>query len=192
MPTRQEQRRVNAVVALFSAAFGGLMVFSYVLIAVGDGMLVPKAHLIADFRDAGSIGENTAVQLAGKQIGKVVDVSFISQRYPCNPQTEDYGHPYQGRTNDCEPWMFCAQDGSDPTQGACSELEVYSGHFNDYTGCDSQASCDADQVCITQAFRQRYHGVKWWGPAGWCVRFEGAAAGRPGRKPDGGWPGAQR
>lgn len=175
MPTRQEQRRVNAMVALFSVAFGGLMTFSYVLIAIGDGMLVPKANLIADFRDAGSIGENTAVQLAGKQIGKVVDVAFISQRYPCNPQTEDYGHPYQGRTDDCEPWMFCAADGPNPTQGACAELEVYSGHFNDYTGCGGQASCAADQVCITQTFRQRYRGVRWWGPAGWCVRFEASS-----------------
>jgi ABC-type transporter Mla subunit MlaD len=172
VPTRQEQRRVNAVVALFSAALGGLMVLSYVIIAIGDGMLVPKAHLIADFRDAGSIGENTAVQLAGKQIGKVVDVAFISQRYPCNPQTEDYGHPYQGRTDDCEPWMFCAQEGLDPTQGVCAELEVYSGHFNDYTGCGGQAGCDADQVCVTQVFRQRYRGVRWWGPLGWCVPYE--------------------
>jgi ABC-type transporter Mla subunit MlaD len=172
MASRQEQRRVNAVVAVFALALGGLMVFSYVLIAIGEGMLVPKAHLVADFRDAGSIGENTAVQLAGKQIGKVVDVSFISLRYPCNPQTEDFGHEYQGRTNDCEPWMFCTADGPNPTQGVCAELEVYSGRSGDYQGCDSQASCADDHVCVTQAFRQRYRGVRWWGQAGWCVRFD--------------------
>lgn len=172
MPTREEQRRVNAIVALFSLALGGLMVLSYVIIAIGEGMLVPKAHLIADFRDAGSIGENTVVQLAGKQIGKVVGVAFINQRYLCNPQTEDYGHAYQGRTDDCEPWMFCAQEGDDPTKGVCAELEVYSGHYSDYTGCGGQASCGAGQVCVTQAFRQRYRGVRWWGPAGWCVDYE--------------------
>ncbi|MFO7565687.1 MAG: hypothetical protein R6X02_23795 [Enhygromyxa sp.] len=172
MPSREEQRRVNAVVALFSLSFGGLMVFSYVLIAISEGMLVPKAHLIADFRDAGNIGKDTEVQLAGKKIGKVVDVAFITQRYPCNPLTEDFGHAYQGRTDDCEPWMFCAPDGPDPTQGVCAELEVYSGHPSDYQGCGGQASCESDQVCVTQAFRQRYRGVRWWGQAGWCVRFD--------------------
>ncbi len=172
MPTRQEQRRVNAMVALFSLSFGGLMVLSYVVVAISEGLLVPKAHLIADFRDAGSIGKDTEVQLAGKQIGKVLDVEFISQRYPCNPLTEDFGHDYQGRTDDCEPWMFCAPDGDNPNQGVCAELEVYSGHPSDYLGCGGQASCEPGQVCVTQAFRQRYRGVRWWGQAGWCVAFD--------------------
>jgi ABC-type transporter Mla subunit MlaD len=172
VPSRQEQRRVNAVVALFSLSFGGLMVLSYVHIAISEGLLVPKAHLIADFRDAGSIHRDTEIQLAGKKIGKVVDVEFITQRYPCNPLTEDFGHVYQGRTDDCEPWMFCAPDGPDPSQGVCAELEVYSGHPSDYQGCGGQASCESDQVCVTQAFRQRYRDVRWWGQAGWCVRFD--------------------
>lgn len=172
MPSRQEQRRVNAMVALFSLSFGGLMALSYVIIAISDGLLVPKSHLIADFRDAGSIGEGTEIQLAGKKIGKVVDVAFITERYPCNPQTEDFGHAYQGRTDDCEPWMFCAPDGPEPGRGVCAELEVYSGHPSDYQGCGGQASCASDQVCVTQAFRQRYRGVRWWGQAGWCVRFD--------------------
>ncbi len=172
MPTRREQRRVNAMVALFSLSFGGLMVLSYVVVAISEGLLVPKAHLVADFRDAGSIGKDTEIQLAGKQIGKVVDVAFITQRYPCNPLTEDFGHPYQGRTDDCEPWMFCAADGPDPSQGVCAELEVYSGRPSDYQGCGGQAGCEAGQVCVTQAFRQRYRGVRWWGQAGWCVGFD--------------------
>ena len=142
MPTRQEQRRVNAAVALFSLALGSLMVASYVIVAMSEGMLVPKSHLMADFRDAGSIAENTAIQLAGKQIGKVVDVQFITQSYPCDPQTEDFGHPYQGRTDDCEPWMFCAQDGADPIAGLCAELEEYSGHPSDYQACAVPDSCE--------------------------------------------------
>jgi ABC-type transporter Mla subunit MlaD len=172
VPTRQEQRRVNAVVALFSLAFGGVMVLSYVVVAISEGMLVPKTHLIADFRDAGDIGKDTGVQLAGKNIGKVVDVQFMSMRYPCNPLTEDFGHAYQGRTDDCEPWMFCAPDGPDPSQGVCAELEEYSGRPNDYQGCEGQASCESGQVCVTQAFRQRYRDVRWWGQAGWCVAFD--------------------
>jgi ABC-type transporter Mla subunit MlaD len=172
VPSRQEQRRVNAKVALFSLSFGGLMVLSYVVVAISEGLLVPKAHLIADFRNASAIGKDTEIQLAGKQIGKVIDVAFTSERYPCNPLTEDFGHRYQGRTDDCEPWMFCAQDGSDPSQGACAELEVYSGNPSDYQGCGGASGCDPGQVCVTQAFRQRYRNVRWWGQAGWCVEFD--------------------
>lgn len=171
MPSRQQQRRVNAAVALFSLAFGSVMAVSYVVIAMSEGLLVPKAHLTADFRDAGSIGRHTEVQLAGRLIGKVVDIQFITHQYPCNPQTEDFGHPYQGRSDDCEPSMFCAQVGASPTEGFCSELEEYSGHPSDYQGCDSQAACAADQVCVTRSFRQRYRDVRWWGQAGWCVNF---------------------
>lgn len=172
MPTREQQRRVNTAVTLFCLSFGGVMVTSFVMIALSNGLLVPKAHLVADFRDAGSIGRDTEIQLAGKLIGKVIDVEFITNRYPCNPETEDFGHPYQGRSDDCEPWMFCAQDGADPQQGVCAELEVFSGRPSDYQGCDGPSSCAADQVCVTRAFRQRYRDVRWWGQAGWCVHFD--------------------
>jgi ABC-type transporter Mla subunit MlaD len=172
MPTREQQRRVNTAVTLFCLWFGGVMTVSFVKIAMSNGLLVPKAHLIADFRDAGSIGRDTEIQLAGKSIGKVVDVEFITNRYPCNPDTEDFGHPYQGRSDDCEPWMFCAPNGAGPKAGVCAELEVFSGRPSDYEGCDGPSSCDADQVCVTRAFRQRYRDVRWWGQAGWCVNFD--------------------
>lgn len=172
MPTREQQRRVNTAVTLFCLSFGGVMAISFVKILLGNGLLVPKVHLVADFRDAGSIGRDTEVQLAGKLIGKVVDVEFITNRYPCNPKTEDFGHPYQGRSDDCEPWMFCARDGTDPGLGVCAELEEFSGRPGDYQGCDGPSSCADDQVCVTRAFRQRYRDVRWWGQAGWCVTFD--------------------
>ncbi|MCA9700340.1 MAG: hypothetical protein KC431_22630, partial [Myxococcales bacterium] len=28
-----------------------------------------------------------------------------------------------------------------------------------------------EHVCVTQPFRQRYRDVRWWGQAGWCVRY---------------------
>lgn len=170
MASRQEQRRVNLLVSAFVLLFGGLMVFSWVMVALSEGLLVAKARLIADFRDAGSIGPNTEVQLAGKQIGKVLGVEFISSRYPCNPLTEDFGPVEHGRSDDCEPWMFCAPTGGEA--GVCAELEQFSGHPSDYEGCQSQASCGAEEVCVTRAFRQRYPGVRWWGQAGWCVGFD--------------------
>jgi ABC-type transporter Mla subunit MlaD len=172
MPTREQQRRVNTAVTLFSLAFGGVMATSFVMVLMSNGLLVSKAHLVADFRDAGSIGRDTEIQLAGKSIGKVIDVEFITNRYPCNPETEDFGHPYQGRSDDCEPWMFCAPDGAGPQQGVCAELEEFSGRPSDYQGCDGPESCEADQVCVTRAFRQRYRDVRWWGQAGWCVHFD--------------------
>lgn len=164
---------MNSAVATFAAALGGLMVFSYVLVAVSEGMLVPKATLYADFRDSAGIGRQTEVQLAGRLIGKVVDIGFTTEHYSCNPKTEDYGHPGQGRTDDCEPWMFCAPTGDDPSAGSCAELEVYSGHASDYQGCDGRTdSCEAGQICVTRAFRQRYRDVRWWGQAGWCVNYD--------------------
>ena len=172
MPTRAEQRRVNAAVAGFALALGGLMTLSYVVIAMSEGMLRSKVELHADFRDSGGIGRHTEVQLAGKLIGKVHDIQFITERYPCNPLTEDFGHDYQGRTDDCEPWMFCADDGGDPMRGVCAELETYSGHPEDYQGCGGPDSCEEGQVCVTQAFRQRYRNVRWWGQSGWCVNYD--------------------
>src|SRR5690606_26314554 len=41
-----------------------------------------------------------------------------------------------------------------------------------YQGCQGPASCESGQVCVTQAFRQRYRGVRWWGQAGWCVAYD--------------------
>jgi ABC-type transporter Mla subunit MlaD len=174
MPTREQQRRVHAAVAVFSLALGSLMAASYVLIALSEGMLVPKAHLVADFREAGNISKDTEIQLAGKNIGKVLDIEFITQRYPCDPRTEDFGHPYQGRTDECEPWMFCASETPDPESsvGVCAVLEEYSGHIGDYGGCDGPGSCDPDHVCVTRPFRLRYRDVRWWGQAGWCVKFD--------------------
>ena len=54
MPTRAEQRRVNAAVAGFALALGGLMTLSYVVVAMSEGMLRSKVELHADFRDSGA------------------------------------------------------------------------------------------------------------------------------------------
>ena len=173
MATREQQRRVNSLVAVFVIAFGGLMVASMLLIVITEGLLTTKTTLVADFRKASGISRASAVQLAGNKIGKVVDVEFVTEDYPCNPQTEDLGRS-GGRTNDCEPWMFCAPtDPIDPRMGECAELEAYSGNAKDYSGCDGgPGSCPLDQVCVTKAFRHRYREVRWYGPAGWCVSID--------------------
>lgn len=174
MATRRERQRINAAVAVFGLVFTGLMVFSMVLIMITEGVLTPKTYLIADFRKAGGIGRNSGVQLAGNKIGKVVGVEFIREAYPCDPRTEDFGHRAQGRTDLCEPWMFCVPvDDDDPSAGLCSELEDYSGSAIDFEGCDgSPDSCPPQHICVTKAFRSRYRDVSWYGPSGLCVRYE--------------------
>lgn len=171
MATREQQRRVNSLVTLFLLAFGGLMVASMLLIVVTEGLLTSKTMLVADFRKASGINRTSLVQLAGNKIGKVVDVEFVIENYPCDPRTEDLGRA-GGRTNDCEPWMFCVStDPLDPSIGECAELEAYSGNAKDYSGCDG-GSCPAEQVCVTKAFHHRYRDVRWYGPAGWCVDYD--------------------
>lgn len=172
MATRKQQRRINAMVLLFILGFGGLMVFSIVLIAIVEGLLSPKSVIYADFRDAGSIGPNSEIQLDGKKIGKVAGVEFISATYGCDPRTEDFGDLEAGRTDDCEPWMFCAQSGDDPSEGACAVLEEFSGRPSDYEGCQGLGTCGEGRVCVTRSFRTRYRGVRWWGQAGWCVDYD--------------------
>jgi ABC-type transporter Mla subunit MlaD len=173
MATREQQRRVNSLVVLFLLAFGGLMVASMLLIVITEGLLTAKTVVFADFRKASGISRASLVQLAGNKIGKVVDVEFVIMNYPCDPRTEDLGRA-GGRTNDCEPWMFCAStDPLDTSIGECAELETYSGNDKNYSGCDGgPGSCPSDQVCVTKAFHHRYRDVRWYGPAGWCVGFD--------------------
>ncbi|EDM80413.1 hypothetical protein PPSIR1_11575 [Plesiocystis pacifica SIR-1] len=185
MASRKQQRRVNALVALFALVMGGVMAVSMVVIASSEGLWRSKTHLHADFRDAGSIGKNTRVQLAGKEIGRVLDVAFVTERYPCDPNTEDWGRPGHGRSDDCEPWLFCApvgrlsvdqraglEEATVQQGGVCGELEEFSGRSEDYEGCQGPNTCGPGRLCVTQAFRQRYRGVRWWGQDGWCVDFE--------------------
>jgi ABC-type transporter Mla subunit MlaD len=178
MATREQQRRINTLVTIFVLSFGGLMIASMLLIVITEGMLTPKVTLYADFRKASGINNTTFVQLAGNKIGKVVEVEFVSESYPCNPQSEDIGG-VESRTNDCEPWMFCTE--LDPaaalrlgvtSPGVCAELEAYSGNDRDYEGCGGPDSCPGGQICVTKAFRSRYREVRWYGQEGWCVGID--------------------
>ncbi len=172
MATRRQQRRINALVVLFGLSFGGLMVFSLGLIALTEGVLLPKVTLYADFRDVSSLGRHSDVQLDGKKIGRITDVEFITARYPCDPRTEDWGRA-EAR-DDCEPWMFCveAEVGGDPAKGYCAEFEEFSGRTSDYKDCPDQGSCQPGHMCMTEAFRRRYRDVRWWGETDWCVAYD--------------------
>jgi ABC-type transporter Mla subunit MlaD len=173
--TRRDEQRTNFVVGVFVIAFGGLLIASLFLIAISEGVLTEKTTVRAHFRTVSGLTKASKVQLAGKEIGVVEEVAFISPTYACNPISEDLGRYNESRSDDCEPSLFCAimptsSDG--PTgEGLCAELEEFNGDPQAYVGCADDSSCAEGEVCVTRQFRQRYKRVRWEGAEGVCVPF---------------------
>jgi ABC-type transporter Mla subunit MlaD len=165
---RRDEQRTNFVVGIFVIAFGGLLIASLFLIAISEGVLTEKTTIRAHFRTVSGLTKQSKVQLAGKEIGVVEEVSFISPEYPCNPVAEDLGRFDNTRNDDCEPSLFCA-----PVKGGglCAELQEFNGDARAYAGCADDSSCSEGEVCVTRQFRQRYKRVKWAGTEGVCVPF---------------------
>jgi ABC-type transporter Mla subunit MlaD len=166
---RRDEQRTNFVVGIFVVAFGALLIASLFLIAISEGVLTEKTTIRSHFRTVSGLTKASKVQLAGKEIGVVEEVTFISPIYPCNPISEDLGRFNETRSDDCEPALFCAPVPGD--QGLCAELEEFNGDARAYAGCADDSSCSEGEVCITRTFRQRYRRVRWTGPEGVCVPF---------------------
>lgn len=169
MANRRDQARTNFVVGLFVIGLGALLVISMFVIATSNGLLKAKTELTADFRTIAGLNDSSAVQLSGRAIGKVVGFEFTQRQYPCDPRTEDFGRKAQGRTDNCEPSLFCIQDGG---EGLCAELETFAGVGVQYASCRSDADCPSKMVCVDKAFRKRYHRLVWAGPEGVCAPFK--------------------
>lgn len=170
---RRDEQRTNFVVGIFVMAFGGLLIASLFLIAISEGVLTEKTTIRAHFRTVSGLTKQSKVQLAGKEIGVVEDVSFISPVYPCNPVAEDLGRFDEARSDKCEPALFCAPappNGSGG-EGLCAELQEFNGDPRAYAGCADDSSCSEGEVCVTKQFRQRYKRVRWAGTEGVCVPF---------------------
>ena len=164
MASRKDQRRTQYLVGLFVLGSGIVLLASLFVISVSEGLMRRKATLFSDFGSVSGLKENAVVQLAGKEIGSVRGIEFVSRQYTCNPISEDFG---AGRTDDCQADLFCAQTSG---EGLCAQLEEFTKDPNDYEPCDG--SCDEDgYVCVTQPFRKRYPRVRWSGRDGWCVPF---------------------
>jgi ABC-type transporter Mla subunit MlaD len=173
---RRDEQRTNFVVGVFVIAFGGLLMASLFLIAISEGVLKEKTTVRAHFRTVSGLTKASKVQLAGKEIGVVEEVTFISPTYACNPISEDLGRYNENRSDDCEPSLFCAlmpvsPDAPDSSQGMCAELEDFNGDSQAYVGCAEDSSCAEGEVCVTRQFRQRYKRVRWAGTEGVCVPF---------------------
>lgn len=166
---RRDEQRTNFVVGIFVVAFGGLLIASLFLIAISEGVLTEKTTIRAHFRTVSGLTKASKVQLAGKEIGVVEEVTFISPTYACNPVSEDLGRFNETRSDDCEPSLFCAPVPGDG--GLCAELEDFNGDARAYAGCADDSSCSEGEVCVTRQFRQRYKRVRWAGTEGVCVPF---------------------
>ena len=165
---RREEQRTNFIVGIFVVSFGALLIASLFVIAISEGVLEKKTLIRAHFRTVSGLTKASKVQLAGKEIGVVEEVTFISPTYPCNPVSEDLGRFDETRSDDCEPSLFCA---GIPSGGMCAELEDFNGDPRAYAGCADDSSCAEGEVCVTRQFRLRYKRVRWSGAEGVCVPF---------------------
>jgi ABC-type transporter Mla subunit MlaD len=169
---RRDEQRTNFVVGIFVVAFSGLLIASLFLIAISEGVLTEKTTIRSHFRTVSGLTKASKVQLAGKEIGVVEEVAFISPTYACSPVSEDLGRYNETRSDDCEPALFCAPvPGASEGGGLCAELEEFNGDARAYAGCADDSSCSEGEVCVTRQFRQRYKRVRWTGTEGVCVPF---------------------
>jgi ABC-type transporter Mla subunit MlaD len=170
---RRDEQRTNFIVGIFVIAFGSLLIASLFLIAISEGVLTEKTTIRAHFRTVSGLTKASKVQLAGKEIGVVEEVAFISPEYPCNPVSEDIGRFDETRSDDCDPTLFCATISSSGVSagGLCAELQEFNGDPKAYAGCADDSSCGNGEVCVTRQFRQRFKRVRWAGSEGVCVPF---------------------
>ena len=165
---RRDEQRTNFVVGMFVVVLGALLLASFFLIAISEGVMTKKTKLRAHFRTVSGLTKASKVQLAGKEIGAVEEVTFISPTYACNPVSEDLGRFNKTRSDNCEPSLFCAPDAGG---GLCAELHEFNGDPRAYAGCADDSSCAEGEVCVTRQFRQRYKRVRWGGAEGVCVPY---------------------
>lgn len=170
MARKHNESRTNFIVGAFVVSLGAIMLVSLFVLATSEGLLVEKSQVKADFRTIAGLSDSSKVQLAGHEIGKVIGFDFADKRYECYPDLEDLGRDGQGRTDDCEPTLFCARTSA--TGGLCAELESYAGDVVHYEPCVNNDSCSQGKVCITKRFRDRYRRVLWNGVDGICVVYK--------------------
>lgn len=165
MAKRKDEARVNLIVGGFVTSMTALLLGSLFIIATSEGLLEAKADVYVDFRTVTGLTRNSPVQLAGTKIGVVKEIGFASPSYPCNPLSEDLGRFGQGRTDSCDPTLFCA------AEALCAELETYTGMERNYEPCTKEDSCGEGEMCVNRMFTRRFKRVKWSGPEGVCVPY---------------------
>jgi ABC-type transporter Mla subunit MlaD len=162
---RRNEARINKLVGVFVIAMGSLVLVSLFLIAASEGLLETKTGISSDFRTVTGLSKGSPVQLGGVKIGTVDEINFGTLTYPCAYVTEDLGRDGEGRTDDCDPSLFCGPE------GLCAEFDGYTGEPKNYQVCTGEGSCATGELCVTQEFTRRYRRVRWQGPEGFCVPY---------------------
>lgn len=159
---RRDEKRLNSTVGITVIVVGILSTVGIILLGQGKNLWKERVTFSADFRQVSGLKRGSIVQAEGIEIGGVVDRELVTITYPCVPETEDRGRFAQGRTDDCDPTLFCAPEGK------CAELESYSFNKDLHPPCEQDSQCGESEVCVTADFRRRYRRVLWTGPAGVC------------------------
>jgi ABC-type transporter Mla subunit MlaD len=146
---------ILAALVLFAALF---------ILGQARGAFTEKTTVYTDFVVASGLRKGSAVQLAGVSIGRISAIDYVDVRYGCDPLTEDIGRYGAGRTDNCDKRMFCA------SEGLCAELEP-TVRGQSYARCIDDLGCGEQEVCITNALRDRAPRVLWLGPSGVCARY---------------------
>jgi len=161
---RRNEARTRVIVGLFVVVLGILLFISLFIIGQSEGTWESKTVIRTDFRTITGLRKGSPVQLAGVEIGTVSSIDFVNVEYECDPNTEDLGRYGEGRTDNCDAFLFCGP------AGLCADLEPYASK-GQHAPCLEDQDCTAEEICVTSDFRRRARRVAWAGPDGVCARF---------------------
>lgn len=161
---KRNQSRVNIAVGVFVIIFLVVAGISLFIIGQSEGTWQSKTEIHTDFKTITGLRAGSPVQLSGVEIGTVKHIDFVNVKYECSAASEDLGRYGQGRTDDCDPFLFCARE------GLCAELEPWASKEL-HLPCAGDNECEESEVCVTKHFRRRYSRVHWSGWDGVCARY---------------------
>jgi ABC-type transporter Mla subunit MlaD len=161
---RQDERRARVRTGIVVVVAAAVMFVVLFIVGQARGIFSSKTDVFADFVTTSGLREGSPVQLAGVRIGIVSGIDYVDVRYACDPLTEDIGRYGAGRTDNCDKRMFCA------SEGLCADLEPTADDHM-YGSCVDDLGCGVQEVCITNALRDRAPRVLWLGPSGVCGRY---------------------
>lgn len=164
MATRKQEARTRLFAGLL-VIFGGVVLFvSLFIVGQSEGTWESKTVIKTDFQTITGLRKGSPVQLAGVEVGRVSSIDFVNREYECDPISEDLGRYGEGRTDNCDEFLFCGPSGS------CADLEPYASK-GQHAPCLEDADCLEEEVCVTSDFRRRAKRVGWAGPDGVCARY---------------------
>lgn len=164
MATRKQEARTRIIAGLL-VVFGSVVLFvSLFIVGQSEGTWESKTVIKTDFRTITGLRKGSPVQLAGVEVGRVSSIDFVNVEYECEPSTEDLGRYGEGRTDNCDEFLFCGPS------GLCADLEPYASK-GQHAPCLEDADCTDQEICVTSDFRRRARRVAWVGPDGVCARF---------------------